>query len=129
LFNIKLDTTTRDILKKFWPGKVSVVLPVKAREFEYLHRGTKTLAFRLPRDNNLAKILKETGPLISTSANPEGSKPAETIAEAKKYFGDEIDFYIDSGKMKSLPSTLVEIKESKIIVLRRGAGKINLIKN
>jgi L-threonylcarbamoyladenylate synthase len=128
LFGIILDSATKNILKKLWPGKVSVVLPVKVRELEYLHRGTKTLAFRLPKDANLAKILKKTGPLISTSANPEGLKPAETIAQAKKYFGDDIDFYINSGKIKSLPSTLVEIKDGKIRVLRRGAGEIGLIK-
>ena len=128
LFNIKLDGTTRDILETLWPGKVSVVLPVKTRKFEYLHRGTETLAFRLPKKKGLADLLKKTGPLISTSANSEGAKPAETAAEAKKYFGDSIDFYIDGGKMKSFPSTLVEIKEGKIRVLRKGVGKLSLIK-
>ena len=128
LFNIKLDGTTRDILETLWPGKVSVVLPVKTRKFEYLHRGTETLAFRLPKKKGLADLLKKTGPLISTSANSEGAKPAETAAEAKKYFGDSIDFYIVGGKMKSFPSTLVEIKEGKIRVLRKGVGKLSLIK-
>lgn len=128
LFDIKLDDATRNILEKLWPGKISVVLPVEARKFEYLHRGTKTLAFRLPKDTSLARIIKKTGPLISTSANPEGFKPATTIAEAKKYFGDGIDFYVDGGKIKSLPSTLIEIKDGAVNVLRKGAGKINLIK-
>jgi len=155
LFDIKLDITTKNILKKIWPGKVSVILPVKSKKFEYLHRGIKTLAFRLPKDASLSRILKKTGPLISTSANPEGLKPAETITQAKKYFGDGIDpirktdiseknktssksvgsnlsngvdFYIDGDKMKSLPSTLIEIKKGKIGVLRKGAGKISLIR-
>ena len=129
LFDIKLDSATKNILKKLWPGKISVVLPVESRKFEYLHRGTKTLAFRVPKKKSLANLLKKTGPLISTSANPEGAKPAETVAEAKKYFGDDIDFYIDGGKIKSLPSTLVEIKDGKINVLRKGAGKLSLTKN
>ena len=124
LFNIELDRATRNILEKLWPGKVSVILPVKARKFEYLHRGTKTLAFRLPKKTSLVKILKQTGPLISTSANPESAKPAETIAEAKKYFGKGVDFYINGGKIKSLPSTLVEIKDGNVNVLRNGEGKI-----
>ena len=128
LFGIKLDCDARKILDSLWPGKISVVLPTLSKKFQYLHRGTKTLAFRWPKDANLAKILKETGPLISTSANPEGAKPSETAAEAKKYFGDSIDFYIDGGKMKSFPSTLVEIKEGKIRVLRKGVGKLSLIK-
>jgi L-threonylcarbamoyladenylate synthase len=124
LFDIKIDLETRKILNSLWPGKVSVIFPVKSRKFEYLHRGTKTLAFRVPKKKSLADLLKKTGPLISTSANPEGLKPAETIAKAKKYFGDCVDFYINGGKIKSLPSTLLEIKNGKVNVIRKGTVKI-----
>lgn len=126
-FGIKLDNATRKILKKLWPGKVSVILPVVSNKFQYLHRGMKTLAFRIPKKTSLIKFLKKTGPLISSSANPQGLKPAQTIAEAKKYFGNRIDFYSSGGKIKSLPSTLVEIKSGKISVLRRGAEKFKEI--
>jgi len=124
-FNIKLDKNTENILKQIWPGKVSVILPVPSKKFKYLHRGTKTLAFRVPKKPSLVKLLKKTGPLISTSANPEGKKPAETMAEAKKYFGDKVDFYANGGKMKSLPSTLIEIKNGRLNVLRKGSGKVS----
>ena len=124
LFNLKLDIATRNILKKLWPGKISVILPVPSKKFSYLHRRTKTLAFRVPKKTSLIKILRKTGPLISTSANPQGKKPAQTIAEAKKYFESSVDFYMNGGKIKSLPSTLVEIKNSRIIVLRKGIGTI-----
>lgn len=125
LFNIKLDTATRNILEKVWPGKVSVILPITSAKFQYLHRGTKTLAFRLPKKQSLLKLLKKTGPLISSSANPQGKKPAETIAEARKYFADMIDFYVSGGRMKSLPSTLVEIKNGQVCVIRKGAWKFD----
>ena len=46
-------------------------------------------------------------------------KPAENITEAKKYFGDKIDFYLSGGTLKSKPSTLIKIdKNSKIKILR-----------
>ena len=79
----------------------------------------------LYKDNrlNLAgliqKILKETGPLIAPSANPEGLPPATTIAEAKKYFGDKVNFYL-AGRTKTKPSTLVKIdKNGRIEVIRK----------
>ena len=125
LFDIKINNATRNILKKLWPGKVSVVLPVPSKKFQYLHRGTKTLAFRVPKKPSLIRLLKYAGPLISTSANPQGSKPAATITEAKKYFGDGVDFYIDGDKIRSLPSTLVEIKDGNVNVLRKGVVKIH----
>jgi L-threonylcarbamoyladenylate synthase len=83
------------------------------------------LAFRMPKKPSLAKLLKKTGPLISSSANPQGKKPARTITEARRYFGDRVDFYLNAGKMNSLPSTLVEIKNGQLNVLRKGAVKIS----
>lgn len=101
LFKVKVDTKTQNLLKKIWPGKVSIILPVISQKLHYLHRGTKSLAFRLPQKTDLIKILKKTGPLTSSSANPQNKKPAETIAKARKYFGDKIDFYVNGGKLKS----------------------------
>src|SRR4051812_10236635 len=48
-------TPTKDqneYLKKIWPGRVSVIFPCSGKKFEYLHRGTNTLAFRFPRKNS-----------------------------------------------------------------------------
>ena len=125
LFNVKLDKKTGIIIKKIWPGKISAILPISSAKFHYLHRGTKSLAFRLPKKKSLLTILQKTGPLISTSANPQGKKPAKTISEAKKYFGDSIDFYVNIGKIESQPSTLIEIKNGKIGVIRKGAVRIS----
>mgnify|MGYP001360961233 CR=1 FL=1 len=124
LFGIKLSEGEDAILKNIWPGKVSVILPCHLKKFTYLHRGTKSLAFRLPKKQKLINLIKETGPLAAPSANPEKFPPAESIKEAKKYFGDKVDFYINRGKIKSQPSTLVEIKNGELIIKRQGAVKI-----
>jgi len=121
IFSIKLDKQTGKILNKLWPGKVSVVLECGTQKFKYLHRGTNTLAFRLPKKQALLKLLQKTGPLVAPSANPEGLLPAKTINETKKYFGGAVDFYENGGKLVSKPSTLISIKSGKIKVLRPGA--------
>jgi len=168
-FGVKVDSKTARILKKLWPhlrhgyggqaGKISVILPCPSKKFSYLHRGTRTLAFRLPKPVALRKLLESVGPLVAPSANWEGERPARTIREAKKYFsakggsasgggnrvdphtkrvvgsstlkgrratrsGAGVDFYVDGGKLKSLPSTLVSIRNGRIIVLRKGAGRL-----
>lgn len=121
---LSIDTETENILNKYWPGMLSVILDCNKSEYEYLHRGTNTLAFRLPDKTNLRKLLSATGPLISTSVNPEGLPPANNISEAKNYFGNKIDFYYDEGEIKSPPSTLISIDKGKITVLREGSVKI-----
>ena len=119
LFGIEHDGKTEKILKKFWPGPVSIIMPCAKKRFEYLHRGTQTLAFRLPAKKTLVKILKHTGPLVAPSANPEGLPPASTIQEAKKYFGDKVDFYGRGGVPKTKPSKIITIIDNKVQIVRK----------
>ena len=119
-FNIKIDQFTKKLLQKIWPNPVSVILPCNDAKFAYLHRETKTLAFRIPQKPDLLELLQQTVPLVAPSANPEGLPPAQTIKEAKKYFNDQVDFYQDEGKLISEPSTLIEIKNRKTNILRQG---------
>ena len=120
LFGARIDTAHKNILNQVWPGKVSVILPLSSRKFHYLHRGWKTLAFRMPAKNSLIELLKKTGPLVAPSANPEGLPPATTAREAKKYFAGEIDFYISAGRrLSGKPSALIAIENGKIKVYRK----------
>lgn len=119
LFGVKLDEKTRKSLEKFWPGAVSVILPCELKKFEYLHRGTKTLAFRMPNKKSLIDIIKKTGPLVAPSANPQGIVPAKNITEAKRYFGEKVDFYQSGGKPKTKPSTVVSINNGDLVVIRK----------
>jgi L-threonylcarbamoyladenylate synthase len=126
-FGVLIDPETEKILARAWPGKVSVILPMARRQkqahkrFEHLHRGTKTLAFRVPKPAWLKALLEKTGPIIAPSANFEGEPPALTIRAAKKYFGNNVDFYADAGRLVSEPSTLIRIEKGDIIVVRKGA--------
>jgi L-threonylcarbamoyladenylate synthase len=85
----------------------------------YLHRGTNSLSFRLPKDKLILNILKISGPIIAPSANWEGYEPAKNIRESKRYFGNKV-FYLDRGNLISKPSTLIDLKKKKIKILREG---------
>ena len=121
-FGFEIDDNLKRTLKKFWPGKVSIILSLpkdNLEKFNYLHRGEDSLAFRFPNKESLINILRRTGPLVAPSANTEGKEPALNVAEAKEYFGDKVDFYLAEGMLKSKPSALIKINEDgKIEVLR-----------
>ena len=124
---IKIEERKMKILKKVWPGKVSVILRSDLDKWNYIDRGVGTIAFRMigPRNKNLYNLIKKVGPLVAPSANPEGIAPAENIKEAKNYFKDQVSLYIDGGKRKFKASTLIKLKENNWIVLRQGDVIIN----
>ena len=118
LFDIVVDEKLKKELIEFWPGTTSIILPCNKQKFKYLHRGHNTLAFRIPMKRSLRNILKISGPLVAPSANPEGYPPAQNTSEAKKYFGDSIDFYISGGKSSRKPSSIIKIEKNKIQIIR-----------
>ncbi|MFA6251490.1 MAG: L-threonylcarbamoyladenylate synthase [Candidatus Paceibacterota bacterium] len=117
-----LPIRTNKRIENLLTKKISILLSCPSKKFSYLHRGTKKIAFRLITKNNknLFNLIKKVGPIATTSTNPEGLKPAETITEAKKYFGSKIDLYVSGGRKKGTPSTLIEYKNNRIVVLRQG---------
>ena len=124
LFGAEITESTHNFLKKYWPGKISIIFTIKT-EFSYLDKGMG-LAIRLPADKKVLEFLKQTGPLATSSANHQAQIPAKNIAEAKRYFNDEVDFYEDGGELDSPPSTLVRINGDKVEVLRQGAVVVSI---
>lgn len=113
-------------VEQFWPGAISVIIPCSDPALAYLHRGKMSLAVRLSADQNLQKLLKHTGPLVTSSANHPGEPPANTVTEARAYFGNEVDFYIDGGDLSDhKPSTIIRIIDDAIEIIRQGAVKID----
>ncbi|SRR5258708_37547212 len=108
-FSINLSTAEKIALEKYWPGPVSIVFDCLEEQFEYIHRGTKTLAFRLPQETELRNLLLNTGPLVAPSANIEGKPAAKNIKEALSYFGGSIDIYIDGGSTEGKPSRIMRL--------------------
>lgn len=126
-FSIAPSAKMSAILDHVWPGPVSVILPCAKKKFAYLHRGTKTLAFRLPKSAAVRSLVSKTGPLIAPSANPEGKSPAKTISAAKKYFGTSVDFFVDCGRKESAPSSVIGVQNGVVSMHRRGAGAARFI--
>jgi L-threonylcarbamoyladenylate synthase len=122
-FGISISPTQVEFMGKYWPGKVTIIFTVP-ENFSYLDKGLG-LAIRLPADESLREILRQTGPLATTSANFQGQTTAKNINEAKKCFADNVDFYEDGGELESLPSTLVKISGDKVEILRQGAVVIS----
>jgi L-threonylcarbamoyladenylate synthase len=102
-------------LAGLWPGKVSVIIPSEQAP-DWIQRGNGSVAYRLPADEPLRQLIDSTGPLAAPSANPEGEAPAMSVDEARAYFGESVDFYVDGGQVEdAAPSQLIRINDDETI--------------
>jgi L-threonylcarbamoyladenylate synthase len=126
-FGVPIDARMRRMFRKYWPGKVSMVLRIKRwrpgiqskDKSRYLHRGTGTVAFRVPKPKWLRELLQKTGPLVAPSANFEGDPPARTVREARRYFGTAVDYYLDGGRRAGKASTILAFRGNTAVILRK----------
>ncbi len=131
-FSVDITALQKEKLENYWTQNslsfrqsqdlrpISIILDCADSKFSYLHRGTNTLAFRMPAQEELRNLLKQTGPLIAPSANPEGLSPAQDIAGAKKYFANSVDLYIDGGEIEGKPSRVIKLHKDGAESILRG---------
>ena len=118
---VVLTPEVRALTEKVWPGPVSVIVPVVHEALSYLHRGTNSIAFRMPAKPALRTLLQAVGPLVAPSANLAGEPAATTPDEAHEYFGEDV-FYMDEGRLDNSASVLVDARFNPPRVLRPAPG-------
>ena len=124
---IDIGIAKKDIEKAmvYWPGPVSVVLPIKS-ENNWLHQGYNTVAVRIVADSELIKFLNVVGPLVTSSANITSEKPITNTKDAMSMFNNELDYYVDKGILdQPIASTIITFDDNgKVKILRNGVVKI-----
>jgi len=110
------------LIKRFWPGPLTIVFEASSDIPELLTAKTGKIAIRIPGEKVAFYLAKKTGfPITSTSANPSGNQPAIKPDRVIEYFGDRIDFLIDGGETPGgKPSAIVDVT-GPVRILREGA--------
>ena len=125
LIDLGLKARYLKAVSSFWPGPVSVVIPTSNDNLRYLTQGLPDIAVRVVDSPRLVDLLKQTGPLLTSSANLANLPSANNIDEARRYFNDQVDLYIDGGDLANQrPSTIIKIVDDEIVVIRSGAAKV-----
>ena len=112
------------LLKHFWPGPLSVILPARLRVPDILTGGTGRVAVRLsshPVARALAEAVGE--PITSSSANISGNPAVVSIKELDKELVAAVRGLLDEPPVPAggLPSTLVEsMDDGRLRILRSG---------
>ena len=102
-----------NIASKYWPGALTMVIPASEQKTENLTSNDNTIGLRIPNSFMAQSLLRETGPLLTSSANISGFKgsiTAEGIAldfPSVKILGP-----IPWGKSSGKASTIIFWKNS-----------------
>ena len=110
------------LMGRFWPGPLSLIFRAAPIVPARVQGAGGTVALRCPRDTLCERLLARIGgPVVSSSANLSGQRPAETAEEVVRIFGNQLDLVIDGGpRHGGMPSTLVDVTGPRPRLLRRG---------
>jgi L-threonylcarbamoyladenylate synthase len=118
---VEVSRAARRLAARFWPGPLTLVLPVRPGLPGPLTAGTGTLGIRVPAHPTARALVAGLGgPVTAPSANPPGADPPRTRAEARAYFGEAIACYVDGGALPGGASTVAALDGDRVRVLRAG---------
>ncbi len=125
----QIETYIYKILKKSLPGPYTFILKGN-NKLPKAFKKRKTVGIRIPDNNIIREIVKTLGnPVISTSIYDEDevieyTTDPELIFEKWK---NRVDLVIDGGYGGNIPSTIVDLSDGEIEVIRQGKGAVDFL--
>ena len=68
-----------NIASKYWPGALTMVIPASEKYTSILTSNDLTIGLRIPNSYMAQSLMRETGPLLTSSANISGFKGSITV--------------------------------------------------
>ena len=111
------------IIKKLWPGPLTLLLPRRTTVLDAVTAGLETVAVRMPNHRLCLDLLQKTGPLVAPSANLSGTPSPTKKEHVLSDFGE--DFPVLDGGICSigLESTVLSCRPSYFMTT--GGNKLN----
>ncbi|MEM2138905.1 MAG: L-threonylcarbamoyladenylate synthase [Candidatus Woesearchaeota archaeon] len=111
------------LIKKFWPGPLTLILPKKEIVPYETTANLETIAIRMPKNKIALKLIKLSNcPIAAPSANLSGKPSGTTFKHVYNDFNGKISCIIKSKKTKfGLESTVIDLTSKPVLLLRPGA--------
>ena len=106
---------------RFWPGPLSLVVPAAPTVPADVTAGSGNIAVRVPDLELTRALCRQTGALVSTSANRAGGTPPINCADALEAVGAAAALALDAGRGRAVASTIVDLTSTPPRLLRGGA--------
>ena len=123
------ENMVREFANEFWPGHLTMVLPLSLKALEGAAGPDGTVGLRVPAAEWLRLCVGEIGaPMVNTSANRTGEPTYSTVDEVLKNLDNEVDLIVTTTlPLQGTASTVIKPNERGFDLLREGAiGKSRL---
>jgi L-threonylcarbamoyladenylate synthase len=119
---VAFDVAASVLAARWWPGPLTLAFAFEpgTDRPDWL-AGRDEVAVRVPDHDFVRALLRETGVLVVTSANPHGAATPLTAEAARAGLGTAVDLVVDGGALTEVPSTLVNLVGPAPVVERAGA--------
>lgn len=92
------------------PGSLTLAMGFRSDYRPTWLAGRDEAAVRIPNDERLLSVLRETGPLLVTSANAHSAETPDNVADILAQLDGAPDLSIDGGTLRTTASTLVNCR-------------------
>ncbi len=125
---VEMDERAKRVMKKFWPGPLTIILKGKASVPAEALGAAQGLGVRMSSDR-LAQALVEAveEAITSTSANRTGKEPLADGLELERELGAELDLILDCGRRAGRASTVIDLSGKEPRLVREGPVKFKEI--
>jgi len=120
------------LIETFLPGALTLIMKKKSFISNIISGDSDNIALRIPNSKNLIKIMNILNSGITgTSANISGKPHSLLKEELAKDLGDKVDMIVfgQYTEKNKNPSTILDLSNNKLEVIREGAITISDIKN
>jgi L-threonylcarbamoyladenylate synthase len=127
----EIPSNVKEIIKRFWPGPLTVVLLKKEDIPDIVTAGLPTVAIRMPSHPMALSLIKESKrPIAAPSANPFGYLSSTTAEHVRDQLGDQVDLVLDGGPCPiGVESTIISFLEERPRLLRPGGVSLEEIES
>ena len=123
-----MDDHTKKIVDKYWPGPLTIVLKLIDEDLKESLSLNEKIAVRVPDNKCILELLEKCKMLVGTSANISG-QTSTTDPEVCFKNMENVDVFLEGGIIDSKSeSTIIEIENNKIKILREGSLSEELLK-
>lgn len=118
----ELSPLAQVLAERFWPGPLTLLVPVPATMADHVSGGTGRVGVRVPAHAVARGVCRASGGLLTaTSANVSGCQATGDPEEVVASLGSHVDIVLDAGKTEGgLPSTIVDVSALEPRLVRRG---------